>query len=194
MNDPVLLLILLNFAAIGALPRMFFRDGRLGPMWWATALPFFVCPVFLLLARLSGFEPLTPPGWAPVLALAAVPVAVASVALICLTVGTHRTPLALWHQDDDAPGHLVTHGPYSRIRHPFYTAFILAFTAALVFFPHPVTLLALIYGAGMLNHTAAREEGRLRASEFGSEYRRYGTRTGRFLPRPPWGGGLRSGA
>lgn len=184
MSAPVLVLILLDFACIGMLPVVFFRrNGRLGPLWWLTALPFFCCPVLLLGVALAGAEPPTPGGWSTVLAAAAVVPGAASIALIFLTLGTHRTPVALWHQENDAPRHLVTNGAYSRIRHPFYTAFLLAFVAAFVSFPHVATLGLLGYALAVLNFTAAREEGRLSASEFGAQYLRYRAETGRFLPR-----------
>ena len=184
MTEPALLLTLLDFAFIGLLPVVFFRrDGRLGPLWWLTALPFFGCPVLLVAAYAADLGPLVPDGWTGPLELASVVSAVASIALISLTLGTHRIPLALWHQQNDAPRHLVTYGAYSRIRHPFYTSFLLAFLGAVALFPHWATLALLGYGAAVLNFTAAREEGRLGESEFGAEYRRYVARTGRFLPR-----------
>jgi protein-S-isoprenylcysteine O-methyltransferase Ste14 len=105
-----------------------------------------------------------------------------SVALLFLRLGTHRVPLALWHQENDAPASIVTHGAYARIRHPFYAAFLLAFVAAVALFPHLGTVLPLCYAAIRLNATAAREERRLAASEFGDAYREYLARTGRFLP------------
>ncbi|GDY32766.1 methyltransferase family protein [Gandjariella thermophila] len=183
MSEPALLLSLATFALIGLLPRIFFRDGRLVPMWWATAFPFFVCPVVLLLGYAGVLAPLAPSAWHRWLDPASALLSAASIGLICMTIGTHRVPLALWHQDDDAPQHLVTYGAYARIRHPFYAAFLLAFLGAFAAFPHWTTLCAAAYGAVVLNATAAREERRLAASAFGEEYRRYLSRTGRFLPR-----------
>lgn len=183
MSSPVLVLVLADFAAIGMLPRVFFRSGALNRGWWLTALPFFCCPAFLAAAALAGWR-----SWAgtgvPVTVLGSVAAVLAagSLALIALTLGTHRVPLALWHQDDDAPASIVTYGAYARIRHPFYAAFLLALTAACALFPHLGTVVLLGYAAVALNRTAAREEGRLAASEFGAEYRAYIARTGRFLP------------
>ncbi|MEV6315611.1 isoprenylcysteine carboxylmethyltransferase family protein [Streptomyces sp. NPDC051776] len=185
MTASVLLLLLINFLAIGALPRVFFRkDGSLNARWWMTALPFFGVPVFLAFAFAARWVPTLPGGWTPVLQLVAVPLSASSIALTFLTVGTHRTPIALWHQENDAPGSIVTHGAYRWIRHPFYASFIAAFLAGAAAFPHPVTIGCLAYGVIGLDITARREEKRLSASEFGSEYRRYMQRTGRFLPRP----------
>lgn len=186
MNEAAFLLLLLNLIFIGLLPKVFFKkDGRLNAMWWLTASPFFLCAVFLVLSFAGYMPPLTgyDNWWNRVLVLIAVCLSVASIALIFFTLGTHRIPIALWHQDNDAPKHIVTYGAYGRIRHPFYASFILALTGAVVFCPHFGTLFTLIYGFTILNFTAAREERRLCASEFGADYREYMTRTGRFFPK-----------
>jgi protein-S-isoprenylcysteine O-methyltransferase Ste14 len=186
MNDAVLLLYLLNFIFIGLLPKIFFKkDGRLNLMWWLTASPFVLCTIFLILsfsgylARLTGYGS----NAARVLELVSVPFSVASIAMIFFTLGTHRIPIALWHQDNDAPKHLVTYGAYRWIRHPFYASFLLALWGALVFCPNWGTLLTFVQGFVILNITAAREERRLSASEFGAEYGEYMRRTGRFWPK-----------
>lgn len=186
MIRPALLLILLNLLYIGLLPRIFFRrNGRFNLMWWATAAPFLACAAYYIAAVWGAID--SPPrsgsaldAW---LELVSVPASVASIALISHTLGTHRAPLSLWHQSEDLPDAIVTHGAYRRIRHPFYAAFLLALLAACVHSPHPVTLLALAYGYAVLNATAAREEHRLASSPFGAGYRQYMERTGRFLPR-----------
>jgi protein-S-isoprenylcysteine O-methyltransferase Ste14 len=184
MREPVLLLIVLNFALIGLLPRIFFRrDGRLNGRWWATAVPFGVAPLFLIAAYAAGLAPLTPRSWLADTALAAVVLSAASIALIGLTLGTHRIPIALWHQDGDQPERIVTYGAYRWIRHPFYASFILAFLAAAVFLPHWVTLGSLAYAWVALNLTARREERRLVGSAFGAQYQQYLGGTGRFFPR-----------
>ncbi len=183
MNLPILLFHILNFAFIGMLPRIFFKKGgRLTIKWWLTATPFFLCPLALILAAATHVAPLRPHGWALPSELVSVVLSVASIALIFLTLGTHRIPISLWHQDNDDPQHIVTYGAYSKIRHPFYTSFILAFLSAFVFYPSWVTLTLLAYTVVGLNITAAGEERRLARSEFGTEYAEYVARTGRFMP------------
>ena len=186
MNESVLVLYLLNLIFIGVLPRVFFKkDGRFNLMWWLTASPFVLCTLFLILSfvgylpRLSGEKS----SLATVLELISVPFSVASIALIFFTLGTHRIPIALWHQDNDAPNHIVTYGAYRAIRHPFYASFLLALFGALVFCPTWGTLATFVEAFVILNLTAAREERRLSASEFGAEYQEYMRRTGRFWPR-----------
>jgi protein-S-isoprenylcysteine O-methyltransferase Ste14 len=184
MNEPVVLLFVLNLIFIGLLPKIFFRkDGRFNLMWWVTASPFFICTLFLLFAAAGYIAPFKDAAWSRWIDLISVPLSVASIALLFFTLGTHRIPIALWHQDNDAPKHIVTYGAYRWIRHPFYASFILALLGAFLFCPHWGTLYALLHGATVLNFTAASEERRLSASEFGGEYQQYVRRTGRFLPR-----------
>ena len=78
--------------------------------------------------------------------------------------------------------HLVTAGPYARIRHPLYTAmFGFGLGLALVSSNWVFVGLALLIVAG----TAARvpREEHMLVEEFGEEYRAYVRRTGRFFPR-----------
>lgn len=179
-SNSLLILLLCNFTAIGLLPLLFFRhDGEYNFRWLATGAPFFVAPVLLLLGRL-GILHVT---FVSDTHLIAVPLSVLSIALIGMTVSAHRIPLALWHQDADAPEHLVTWGPYARIRHPFYTSFLLALAAAAIAFPHLSTLFCLLYGLTALTVTAVREERRLQLSEFGVQYLEYMSVSGRFFPR-----------
>ena len=184
MSTGVVVVHLLAFVFVGLLPVIFFVRGQFSWRWWLTGTPFFVCAV-VLAAMLGQFlVPAYGVGpWRPVLDVVSVMFAVSSIALVAFTLGTHRIPIALWHQEHDAPRQIITWGAYARIRHPFYAAFLLAFIGAFIVAPHPWTLLTLGYGLVVLNITAAREERRLLASEFGSEYEGYMRRTGRFVPR-----------
>jgi isoprenylcysteine carboxyl methyltransferase (ICMT) family protein len=177
------LVIEVNLAMIGVLPRVFFcRGGRLNFRWWLTAAPFFVCGVAQV-AHVAGWvDALGFGAAAPVLRGTGVVMSAGSIALIWYTVGTHRIPLALWHQDDDAPHEIVTWGPYRRVRHPFYAAFLLALVAGALITPHVATFGAALYGFGALDLTARREERRLRAGSLGVEYTAYIRGTGRFAP------------
>jgi protein-S-isoprenylcysteine O-methyltransferase Ste14 len=180
MNLPTLVLCLCNLALIGALPRLFFRRGRLNARWWLTAAPFLVCAGVLLAGGLGWVAAMLPAS--PLAASAAAVLSAASLTLIGFTLGTHREPVSLWHQEADVPARLVTHGAYARLRHPFYSAFLLALLACVLAFPHPVTAVAFGLAVLQLDRTAAREEGRLLASALGAEYAAYVGRTGRFVP------------
>ena len=185
MDKSALAASLSFWACSGLLPRLFFRkDGRLNLNWWLTALPLLTPPWLLVLAAFGVYHAETPKGWE--LGLGVVSTVLSSIALglLFFTLGTHRVPISLWHQDNDAPTHIVTYGAYGKIRHPFYSSFLLSMIAVTVLIPHWITGLNLLYGIWRLNSTAAKEEAKLSASSFGAEYRAYITRTGRFVPRP----------
>jgi protein-S-isoprenylcysteine O-methyltransferase Ste14 len=186
MSTPVFLLLLISFMYASLLPVIFFkRDGKFNYMWWLTAFPFILCPLFVL-SSLTGRVPTlldNDPALLSLLSIVSVPFFAASIALISYTLGTHKIPIALWHQQNDAPQSIVTYGAYSRIRHPFYASFLLSYIGAALYCPQVGTLFLLFYAVCMLNYTAQREETKLSQSEFGEEYQRYMRGTGRFLPR-----------
>jgi protein-S-isoprenylcysteine O-methyltransferase Ste14 len=179
MLSPYIFPCAVSLIVLAALPSFFFRRGRLTAGWVATATPFIAAGIGLLLgpqAPLTAMFALVPGILAAVLA-------VASALLVGFTLGTHQQPVSMWHQEDDAPVRLVTHGAYAHIRHPFYAAFQLNLVACVVAAPNVITLAALVAGVVQLSRTAAREEKRLLASAGGLEYREYMERTGRFVPR-----------
>ena len=182
MNIASVTLAALNLAVIGLLPRVFFRsDGRLNARWWLTATPFFATGVLGFLAAVDVVAA-PEPGYDAARAVTAAVLHAVSIGMIALTVGSHRIPLALWHQDDDAPRELVTWGPYRHVRHPFYAAFVLCLAGALVTLPHPVLGAIIVYAIVALDLTARREESRLLSSDFGHDYQRYMQATGRLVP------------
>lgn len=181
----VILLGIVNFIFIGILPRIFFRaDGTFNLRWWATAGPLFVSP-FVLVLCWFGYLPVfeVPANVHMFLKGFAVLLHSASIALIAYTLGCHRIPLALWHQNNDAPKAIVTWGAYKKIRHPFYTSFILGLIASNLHCPQWLNLAALVVGFIVLNFTANNEEKHLSASEFGKDYQDYMKVTGRFFPK-----------
>ena len=191
MNRIPLLVHLAALIWIGILPRVFFRPGRFTPMWWLTALPFFIAAVVLTLALLGFVEP-----WfnehgelAQTLSLVSVVGSLTACALMTTSAAAHRVSPALWHQVNDEPVDFVCWGPYRYIRHPFYSAYLLVLLSAMLCFPHPVMLAVFGYACLLLGHTAAKEERNLLASRFGPGYANYHAHTGRFLPR--WAGRVR---
>ena len=77
---------------------------------------------------------------------------------------------------------LATAGPYARIRHPQYAAFVLIMFGFLLQWPTLLTLTMFPVLLFMYVRLARREEQEVRA-EFGEEYRRYMERTPAFFPR-----------
>lgn len=185
MSAGLFTLLGVNLALIAALPRFFFQGGELNLRWWLTAAPFITAGGLLILGMTGFIEPYVAADaeLRVFLDVGATLMSAVSIALIAMTCGVHRRAPALWHQDADDQGDIVTDGPYARIRHPFYTAFLVGLGALAVALPHPATVFVLIYALVALNVTAAREERRLSASVHGERYRAYITRTHRFAPR-----------
>ena len=78
--------------------------------------------------------------------------------------------------------HLATAGPYARVRHPQYDAFVLIMFGFLLQWPTILTLLMFPVLVWMYVHLARREEQEALA-EFGEQYRNYMVATPAFLPR-----------
>jgi protein-S-isoprenylcysteine O-methyltransferase Ste14 len=77
---------------------------------------------------------------------------------------------------------LATKGPYARMRHPQYVAFVLIMAGFLMQWPTIVTL-AMFPILVIMYVLLARREEREAVAEFGDEYRRYAARTPAFFPR-----------
>ena len=186
MNTASFLVLGTNLLLIGLLPKIFFKpDGRFNFMWWVTAFPFFSAALVLVLTYIDLIPlALTDAGVISLsLEIVAVLLSMVSIGLITFTLGTHNRRIALWHQNNDAPEHIVTHGSYRYVRHPFYTAFLITLIAVVCLIPHISTVLIFVYALLLLNATARREEVHLSNSIFGDEYRVYLSRTGRFIPK-----------
>lgn len=184
MSTGIYTLLMLNLALMGLLPRIFFRsDGRFNLMWWLTAAPFFIDGFLVTLYQFKFLTLMIDPVYQPILEGVSAILSVLSIGLMCYTLGTHRRRLSLWHQANDAPEEIVTYGAYKYIRHPFYASFIVASLATVVLCPSIWTVAVAIYGWGILNYTAAREERKLSLSAFGEKYREYIGHSGRFFPK-----------
>ena len=80
-------------------------------------------------------------------------------------------------------GHmLATSGPYARIRHPQYVAFVLILLGFLLQWPTLLTLLMFPILLVMYGRLAITEEAEMRA-QFGDAFERYAERTPRFIPQ-----------
>jgi protein-S-isoprenylcysteine O-methyltransferase Ste14 len=77
---------------------------------------------------------------------------------------------------------LATAGPYARIRHPQYVAFVLILLGFLFQWPTILTLVMFPFLLVMYGRLAITEEREMRA-QFGEVYDRYAQRTPRFFPR-----------
>ncbi len=78
--------------------------------------------------------------------------------------------------------HLVTTGPYSRMRHPIYTAMLGYGTSLALLTANWVFIgLAVIVIVGLIARVPREEQ--MMIEEFGERYKAYMQRTGRFFPK-----------
>ncbi len=77
---------------------------------------------------------------------------------------------------------LATAGPYARIRHPQYVAFVLILLGFLFQWPTVLTLAMFPFLLVMYGRLAITEEREMR-TQFGAEYDRYAAQTPRFWPK-----------
>lgn len=84
---------------------------------------------------------------------------------------------------ENLPEHLVTEGPYRKIRHPFYTAYLLNYAgAAIAIFK--LWALVIFIGLYLLyRYAASQEEAKFNASQLQLSYRDYQKNTGLFIPK-----------
>ena len=89
---------------------------------------------------------------------------------------------------------LATSGPYARIRHPQYVAFVLILLGFLLQWPTLLTLVMFPILLVMYGRLAVTEEAEMR-KQFGADFDAYAARTPRFLPawrKPDVGTGLKT--
>lgn len=89
---------------------------------------------------------------------------------------------------EDAPAHLVTWGPYRRVRHPFYAAYLLAWLGGAAGAAEPLLLVSAVVMGGLYVDAARREERKFAAGPLAGAYAAYRRQAGLFWPV------LRSGA
>jgi protein-S-isoprenylcysteine O-methyltransferase Ste14 len=82
-----------------------------------------------------------------------------------------------------APTSLTTAGPYRVIRHPIYSAYLLAWCAGAAIAGQPLLLVCVAYMGLLYTIAARREERWFLASPLASRYRQYQQRTGMFFPK-----------
>jgi protein-S-isoprenylcysteine O-methyltransferase Ste14 len=78
-------------------------------------------------------------------------------------------------------GRLATTGPYARIRHPQYVAFVMVLLGFLLQWPTLLTLAMFPILVAMYGRLAVKEEAEMRA-RFGQAYDDYARHTPRFVP------------
>jgi protein-S-isoprenylcysteine O-methyltransferase Ste14 len=120
------------------------------------------------------------------------PLAVAAaITLYCLALGifwwaiaAHRVkPLAACFSRNEEL-HLVQHGPYRFVRHPFYCSYLLAWLSGAVGTLNVWLGLTFVAMFVLYLVAAVNEEKKFASSSLGEAYANYCGATGRFLPSP----------
>jgi protein-S-isoprenylcysteine O-methyltransferase Ste14 len=107
----------------------------------------------------------------------------ASLALFFAALKANRAqPLTLAY-DTDIPEHLNRRGPYARVRHPFYLAYLLAFTSGWIGSGEIVLALVPAFFFALYWDASSREEAKFMQSPLAGEYRAYQAQAGRFWPK-----------
>lgn len=78
---------------------------------------------------------------------------------------------------------IITSGPWSYIRHPFYSSYILFWLACALGTMHPTSIVVLATLTFIYVYSAAQEERALRESEFKHEFICYREKSGFILPK-----------
>lgn len=140
------------------------------------------CTLLAPLLDIAGVVEARWTGWAAARGL----VAAGSMGLgATVAIAAQRQLAGQWRAGVEASAELVTTGPFSRVRNPFYSGWVLVAAGVAVAVPSVVA----VVGAAL--HVAAVEvivrwvEEPLLGDAHGADYRRYVERTGRFLPRRP---------
>jgi protein-S-isoprenylcysteine O-methyltransferase Ste14 len=81
------------------------------------------------------------------------------------------------------PSSLTTAGPYRLVRHPIYSAYLLAWCAGAATASQPWLLLAPVCMAVFYVSAARREERSFLTTDLANPYRQYQQRTGMFFPK-----------
>jgi protein-S-isoprenylcysteine O-methyltransferase Ste14 len=102
------------------------------------------------------------------------------------TVRRHQLTAAF---SADIPTELVTTGAFRRIRNPFYTAYLLAHAMPVLASRSGWSALPVVWMTAIYMRAVFVEERKFLASPLADAYRRYQSRTGRFLPRWRFGRG-----
>jgi protein-S-isoprenylcysteine O-methyltransferase Ste14 len=104
------------------------------------------------------------------------------------TWATHTTkarPLSFAFSTDP-PTRLITRGPYARIRHPCYTAYLSSYVAGLIVTHDRRLVLVVLLMAIFYIAAAEQEEAKFSRGPLATQYALYMSYTGRFAPRPLW--------
>lgn len=107
----------------------------------------------------------------------------ASLLLFWWAIRTNRRQPLSFAFAGDLPRHLVREGPYRRIRHPFYAAYLLGWLVTPIATGELLTLIPFTVMSLAYTAAARGEERQFDATPLRAEYARYRREAGLFWPR-----------
>ena len=144
----------------------------LGASFWLAAIAWMIDPGWMAWSRVSL------PIWLRWTGVGVIIIAVGLVVWTFRSLGRNLTDTVVTRQEHT----LVVHGPYRWIRHPFYdSAALLMVAISLIAANWFLLVIGVAVFCLLIIRTRTEEENLM--VRFGSSYRTYMDRTGRFLPR-----------
>ena len=120
----------------------------------------------------------------------ALPNGIAAAALLLMSIALYEWARhAIWKRgfrtawSGFVPEEICEQGPYRHVRHPLYVAYLLAFLAAAIAVPHPLTAAIFVVNVLLLIHAVRSEERAIGESPLARAYADYRGRAGMFWPR-----------
>jgi protein-S-isoprenylcysteine O-methyltransferase Ste14 len=101
--------------------------------------------------------------------------------LALLTAVSLVRSAAAVHHLEQLPDHVVTAGPFRRVRHPIYLGVLLVYLGMVLATASLLSLAILVSIFFFYNYIAGYEE-KLLEARFGQAYRDYAIRTGKWIP------------
>jgi protein-S-isoprenylcysteine O-methyltransferase Ste14 len=163
-------------------PAMRVADPRGTPQWWSRVVSSvgFLLLVLAGIAQLAGLSTIAVLDRPELLVLGLL----LYVAGTALTLASQAAMGDAWRGDvdPDAPGQLVTSGPFRLVRNPIFTGTAITQIGLFLVMPNvlAVAALACIALSTQIQVRLVEEPYLLRVH--GDDYRRYAARTGRFVP------------
>ncbi len=143
-----------------------------GLVVWLSVMAYLISP------RVVGFAALPLPTWLRWCGLGGGLLGAGLMFWTMSTLGKNLTDTVVVRKEAT----LVTHGPYRRVRHPFYvTAAVLMASVTVLTANWLIGLSSAIVLAFLAVRTPHEEK--MLVERFGDDYRRYMAKTGRFFPR-----------
>jgi len=184
LNLPVFVLSLVCLVVYGfAVPRLFRPSGSGRKLFTRLKLTITLLFMGLPVWGMAHTMFYRAEAWCQI---AAVVLGCGSLALFFWSYRQHGTQMPGRVFSPDVPAAIVTSGPYARVRHPIYVAYLLFMLGLVVGTQSAVAALLWLLLAATYRHAARQEDELLAGSAHSDFYRRYMRQSGRLLPWNVW--------